>query len=562
MASSNSAETTPSVTAAEALTGLTTPPSPAEITIGNLSIPITTPIVSSEPNTNSPPQITDPSVPVVETATAAAADATAPGDLSPPLSQSATAAVDASVDGTAETEPALDLEPLAALRPISASSNAPVDSAVEVNTDDEEPDHTAVATPVSRRRTRSAFKGASASTTKPSKAPKAKKAKTEALAAVPAGAAKTPASPKFFLSFDQPGPRSTLKKLQGKEPKPCKTACSETLTALGLLDAVTAAFTAIAWLPLLFLSLPIYKELVYEFYASLELNHAYSSYEEKGTLKFRLHGKHFNWSLDDLNRALGVEDSSEKMFDALPADFDAPKVYRELCNNDPRTPAWKTGDSRESYIHEPHLRYCHRILAFNYTGRTGSSGCLNEKELHALHCMKEGRKLHLGAWLLKQFQFVLSTANAPNLGAVISILAHGMDHFDPSGYTVLPAPAPLNTEAMLRMKMVEEVEDGVFQMLPPGPPEGWPTPAPAKKKPQAQLQPQQAPLPDSEISSAITGLTAQLEDFRKEFKDFASETRSTVLILRKDIETLMLHSNLLPANPVTGTSLDPSQPEN
>ncbi|KAL0438822.1 UNVERIFIED_CONTAM: hypothetical protein Slati_2365200 [Sesamum latifolium] len=102
------------------------------------------------------------------------------------------------------------------------------------------------------------------------------------------------------------------------------------------------------------------------------------------------------------------------------------------------------------------LRYIHRFLALNFSGRKDTSNICSKTELYFLLCMKRGIKANLGFWLATQFQSCLNRGRALILGSCITLLATDLGVFYPDSHNLHLAynSEPLDMACLLRMGLV------------------------------------------------------------------------------------------------------------
>ncbi|KAL0312975.1 UNVERIFIED_CONTAM: Retrovirus-related Pol polyprotein from transposon.6 [Sesamum radiatum] len=160
-------------------------------------------------------------------------------------------------------------------------------------------------------------------------------------------------------------------------------------------------------------------------------------------------------------------------------DFNSIKEWKEMTN-DPI--AYHPSRSKAQYLKDSVLRYMHRFLALNFSGRKDTSNICSKAELYFLWCMKRGIKANLGFWLATQFQSCLNRGRALILGPYITLLATNLGVFNPDSHNLHLAcnPEPLDMISLLRMGLVKQdgncftfVDAGYQRILViPGPPNG------------------------------------------------------------------------------------------
>ncbi|KAK9005314.1 hypothetical protein V6N11_042754 [Hibiscus sabdariffa] len=133
----------------------------------------------------------------------------------------------------------------------------------------------------------------------------------------------------------------------------------------------------------------------------------------------------FVQSLADFNFSMGfVTDVTDQFFltalREIPANFDADSVYATLTNLP--NAAYNAKNTKGWHIYDPALRYIHRFLAYNYSGRNDTSAALSKVELFFLWCMHSCTKVNLGFWFARAFERVVRTDRPLILGPYITRL--------------------------------------------------------------------------------------------------------------------------------------------
>ncbi|KAL0427983.1 UNVERIFIED_CONTAM: hypothetical protein Slati_2973100 [Sesamum latifolium] len=203
-------------------------------------------------------------------------------------------------------------------------------------------------------------------------------------------------------------------------------------------------------------------------------------------VKFHLMGKQFSLTLTEFNIALGFTTTElSRAYDyhnslcGYHDNFNAIKEWKEM-SDDPI--AYHPSRSKAQHLKDSVLRYIHRFLALNFSGRKDTSNICLKAELYFLWCMKHGIKANLGFWLATQFQSCLNRGRALILGPCITLLATNLGVFDPDSHNLHLAcnPEPLDMTSLLRMGLVTRngncfaFFDTGYQRIPviPGPPNG------------------------------------------------------------------------------------------
>ncbi|KAK9007150.1 hypothetical protein V6N11_050983 [Hibiscus sabdariffa] len=151
----------------------------------------------------------------------------------------------------------------------------------------------------------------------------------------------------------------------------------------------------------------------------------------------------------------------------IPVDFDADVAYAALTHlpnarfNAKQTKGW--------HIHDPALRYIHRFLAYNYSGRNDSSAVLTKVELYFLWCMHTGLKVNLGFWFARAFERVVRTDRPLILGPYITRLASRLFPltFNTNEFTLAFAMDPLDARCLDSMGLLAGTPSAPH-LVPPG----------------------------------------------------------------------------------------------
>ncbi|KAK8514697.1 hypothetical protein V6N12_057594 [Hibiscus sabdariffa] len=253
----------------------------------------------------------------------------------------------------------------------------------------------------------------------------------------------------------------------------CKYIPDHTLDTLHLRDAVMHYFDNIGWSNYATMRYSTYYELVFEFYSTFTfLPNRITSHYTPGVISFRLLGQFFEQSLADFNYSMGfVTDVTEQSFltalREIPVDFDADVAYAALTHlpnarfNAKQTKGW--------HIHDPALRYIHRFLAYNYSGRNDSSAVLTKVELFFLWCMHTGLKVNLGFWFARAFERVVRTDRPLILGPYITCLASRLFPltFNANDFTHAFAMDPLDARCLDSMGLLAGTPSAPH-LVPPG----------------------------------------------------------------------------------------------
>ncbi|KAK8986213.1 hypothetical protein V6N11_082487 [Hibiscus sabdariffa] len=275
-----------------------------------------------------------------------------------------------------------------------------------------------------------------------------------------------------YLNFDNED-AVRFRSVRHRRFQVCKYILDHTLDSLHLRDAVMNYFDNIGWRSYAEIRYNTYYELVFEFYSTFTFlpNRVASNYTP-GVVSFRLLGHLFEQSLADFNYSMGfVTDVTDQAFltslREIPVDFDADVAYAALTHlpnaryNSKQTKGW--------HIHDPALRYIHRFLAYNYSGRNDSSAVLTKVELYFLWCMHTGLKVNLGFWFARAFERVVRTDRPLILGPYITRLASRLFPltFNTNEFTLAFAMDPLDARCLDSMGLLAGTPSAPH-LVPPG----------------------------------------------------------------------------------------------
>ncbi|KAL0440152.1 UNVERIFIED_CONTAM: hypothetical protein Slati_2498200 [Sesamum latifolium] len=125
--------------------------------------------------------------------------------------------------------------------------------------------------------------------------------------------------------------------------------------------------------------------------------------------------------------------------------------------------------SKAMYLKEPVLKFAHRFLAFNFSGRRDNSGICIKAELFFLWCMRRGIKVNLGYWLATQMQSTLTKKRPLILGPYITLIAINLGILDLMSHNLhIACPLePLDMACLTRTGLFI-ARGGTFEFAPAG----------------------------------------------------------------------------------------------
>ncbi|KAL0293177.1 UNVERIFIED_CONTAM: Transposon Ty3-G Gag-Pol polyprotein [Sesamum radiatum] len=125
--------------------------------------------------------------------------------------------------------------------------------------------------------------------------------------------------------------------------------------------------------------------------------------------------------------------------------------------------------SKAMYLKEPVLKFAHRFLAFNFSGRRDNSGICTKAEFFFLWCMRRGIKVNLGYWLATQMHSTLTKKRPLILGPYITLIAVNLGVLDLTSHNLhVACPLePLDMACLVRTGLVIARGD-TFEFAPAG----------------------------------------------------------------------------------------------
>ncbi|KAK8593163.1 hypothetical protein V6N12_045248 [Hibiscus sabdariffa] len=141
-----------------------------------------------------------------------------------------------------------------------------------------------------------------------------------------------------------------------------------------------------------------------------EVLQGYLDFDNEDALRFRSirHRRfqvYFNFSMGFVTDV--TNQSFLTVLREILADFGANSAYGRLTNLP--NAAYNAWNTKGWHIHDPALRYIHRFLTYNYSGRNDTSAALSKVELFFLWCMQLGINVNLGFWFARAFERVIRT---------------------------------------------------------------------------------------------------------------------------------------------------------
>ncbi len=121
-------------------------------------------------------------------------------------------------------------------------------------------------------------------------------------------------------------------------------------------------------------------------------------------------------------------------------------AYKKLCIGDkaPHHP-------KAHQLNDPALRFIHRLLSINISGKGKDIGQCSKTELFILQCMAEKRKMHMGYWVASLLRKVMPTQHM-SFGSILTRLAKKLtgSQFNAENFTLYSSIKILDLKAFDR----------------------------------------------------------------------------------------------------------------
>ena len=222
-------------------------------------------------------------------------------------------------------------------------------------------------------------------------------------------------------------------KFYSRSVVPTKYVDTDCLDALGRAESITFMLTNTSLLNLCLNPSPTFEPLVLEFLSSFSYNTPPDDPFTTGTANFRMFNQEY--SIDQERVAELLEFTRGPTVHCKPfdpeGDISWDKVGFSLWDDLTGQPTESWRDLCASHIHNPALRYFHRILANIIFGRTNNHK-VNQNEMFLIFCALNGQAVNAAPFMLSHFHTCVNAAgtNPFVFGGIITSLAYALGLFD------------------------------------------------------------------------------------------------------------------------------------
>jgi len=228
------------------------------------------------------------------------------------------------------------------------------------------------------------------------------------------------------IEFKDDAQRTRFEKLSKRTITATRYADETCLRTLGLFDSVDWMFNQIGWGHFLTLRHPTYVRITLEFLSSLTYTYAQRVRHGFGGTSFRLFGQNYLLSHNEIGNLLQFQTSLQSV-DGVPSQGPWTTEYGQLWKKLTGALATSADGNKSSRIHNPAIRYFHRVLAHIIFGRGDSTGVVNLRELYIIHCVFAHKQVNSAAFMLAHMFKMAISGNGPiAFGDLITSIAYAL----------------------------------------------------------------------------------------------------------------------------------------
>ena len=188
----------------------------------------------------------------------------------------------------------------------------------------------------------------------------------------------------FPSGIDGENQRTSFHKLIKRKVQPTRYQDNSALRASGLLESIKWMINNLGMTHFFSLTSSTYPRLTYEFLSSFKYVHPLGGPHTQDTIKFRMFGQNYTYSQDQMANIFQFPHGDGFACEApLESDWqsDGFGFWHQLTGK--TTTTWE--GLRATTIHNPAIRYLHRILTNTIFGRENTTN-VNSKELFLMQC--------------------------------------------------------------------------------------------------------------------------------------------------------------------------------
>ena len=215
--------------------------------------------------------------------------------------------------------------------------------------------------------------------------------------------------------------------LVDREMTPTIYADDRAMTALGIRESVLYLLNQIGWD-----TSPIrrrfssYRRLTLEFLSSLNYVPNHGLGFNRGLIRFRLFSIDFCYNNSEFANLLGFP-SGPDVFTVAQEDIlsnhELNYFWGSITGNNHPEP----DDMHSDSIHNPAIRYFHKILAHTLFGKEQNISLVSRDELFILFCASQNRPVNAATFMLANFVRIIETAHTPILiGGLVTMIANAI----------------------------------------------------------------------------------------------------------------------------------------
>src|ERR1051325_3771219 len=233
----------------------------------------------------------------------------------------------------------------------------------------------------------------------------------------------------IFRDHDDGQQHAKYMKFYSRSVVPTKYVDTDCLDTLGMGESITFMLTNTGLLILCSNPFPTFEPLVLEFLSSFSYNTPPDDPYTRDPANFRMFNQEYAIDQERIAELLQFTRGPNVHYKPFDADSDISwdqvgfSLWHDLTGQP--TKSWR--DLYASHIHNPALRYFHRILANTIFGRTNNHK-VNQNEIFLLFCALNGQAVNAAPFMLSHFHTCVNAAgtNSFVFGGIITSLAFSL----------------------------------------------------------------------------------------------------------------------------------------
>ena len=127
----------------------------------------------------------------------------------------------------------------------------------------------------------------------------------------------------------------------------------------------------------------------------------------------------------------------------------------------------ESSDLYSECIHNPTIKYFHKIIAHTLFGKQQNVTSVNRDELFIMYCASQSRPVNGAAYMLANMERIIQTPNAPILlGSLVTMISNAIGLRRPMlGSTPLYGIKPMNIEFCFNTSFIGNLGPDQFELL-------------------------------------------------------------------------------------------------